>query len=48
LTHISGGRLPIIGHANLLQKKPHGFQKSWKNIEEMKRKYVPPGKKVLE
>ena len=31
-----GGNVPIIGHTNIFIKKPAGFEKSWKNLLELK------------
>jgi hypothetical protein len=42
-----GGWLPVIGHTNHFIKKPHGFENSWKNVEEMKKKFVPAGVEML-
>jgi hypothetical protein len=32
---------------SLLAAKPHGIKRSWKNIAELKAKYVPPGVELL-
>jgi hypothetical protein len=42
-----GGRIPVIGHTNYFVKKPYGFSRSWKNVEEMKKKFVPAGVEMI-
>jgi hypothetical protein len=42
-----GGGLPILGHTSAFVKKPAGFEKSWKNILELKSKFVPPDVQML-
>jgi hypothetical protein len=44
---VAGGWVPLLGHATLMAKKPHGIQRSWKNIAELRKKYVPPGLELL-
>ena len=39
--------MPVLGHALLLAKKPHGIRRSWKNVAELRKKYVPPGVELL-
>ena len=36
-----------MGHVGLIMKAPHGVKRSWKNIVEMKKKFVPPGVELL-
>jgi hypothetical protein len=31
----------------LVARKPHGLKRSWKNMMELKQKYVPPGVELL-
>jgi hypothetical protein len=31
----------------LLAKKPHGIKRSWKNIDDLREKYVTPGIDLL-
>ena len=42
-----GGRIPVIGHTNYFVKKPYGFARSWKNVQEMKNKFVPAGVEMI-
>jgi hypothetical protein len=42
-----GLNLPVIGHTAHFIKKPNGFEKSWKNVLDLKNKYVPPGVEML-
>jgi len=37
----------VIGHTNHFVKKPHGFERSWRNVEEMKKKFVPSGVEMI-
>ena len=42
-----GGWLPVIGHTDYFIKKPNGFERSWKNVQEMKKKFVPDGVEMI-
>ena len=42
-----GNGLPVIGHMNLVTKKPHGIGKSWLNIEILIKKYLENDDKLL-
>ena len=42
-----GGWIPFVGHVGLIMKAPHGAKRSWKNIVELKKKFVPPGVELM-
>ena len=42
-----GINLPVIGHTAHFIKKPNGFERSWKNVLELKTKFVTQGEEMI-
>ena len=42
-----GNGLPLIGHANLLAKKPAGIGKRWKNLKDIKKQFLNENDKLI-